>query len=295
MQRVDASGRLGAWSDLRAFHVSGSKPVLKAPSDATTVEPRGALFEWDDDPTAASAVRYRWAAVNGTTRVTQDTSAKAFAPTSRLNDGTWTWTVTALDGSGRELGTSAPRTFSVSGTPHATVTLEGAGQVGTSLNVAPFNWDVPEVTTTFQWYRGSSLIAGATSRLYTVTSADFGKELWVRATGTKEGYDPGTADSARQTPSEGAALVNTVIPTVTGTRAVGNQLVADPGAWTPSGTPAFTYQWLRNGVAITGATRSTYPVNGSRCRPKPHGPGDRQADRTRTRHCDVGERRDRAG
>ena len=37
----------------------------------------------------------RAAAVNGTTRVTQDTSAKGFAPTSRLTDGTWTWTVTA--------------------------------------------------------------------------------------------------------------------------------------------------------------------------------------------------------
>ena len=31
-----------------------------------------------------------------------------------------------------------------------------------------------------------------------------------------------------------------------------------PGSWTPSGTTTFTYQWLRNGAVITGATRSTY-------------------------------------
>ena len=33
---------------------------------------------------------------------------------------------------------------------------------------------------------------------------------------------------------------------------------ANPGTWTYAGTPAFSYQWLRNGVAIGGATTSTY-------------------------------------
>ncbi len=131
VQRVDASGRLGAWSDLRAFRVTAPLPVLEAPSDATTVEPRGALFEWADATTAAEVSKYRWTAVKGTTRLTQDTPARAYAPVARLADGTWTWTVSALDASGKELATSSPRTFVVSGIPHATITLEGSGQVGT--------------------------------------------------------------------------------------------------------------------------------------------------------------------
>ncbi len=44
-------------------------------------------------------------------------------------------------------------------------------------------------------------------------------------------------------------------PTVTGTAAVGSTLTANPGTWT-TGT-ALTYQWYRNGSAISGATAAT--------------------------------------
>jgi peptidoglycan/xylan/chitin deacetylase (PgdA/CDA1 family) len=49
----------------------------------------------------------------------------------------------------------------------------------------------------------------------------------------------------------------TAVPTITGTPKVGQVLTAVPGAWGP-GTVAFTYQWLRAGVAIPGATGATY-------------------------------------
>jgi putative cell wall-binding protein/peptidoglycan/xylan/chitin deacetylase (PgdA/CDA1 family) len=55
------------------------------------------------------------------------------------------------------------------------------------------------------------------------------------------------------------APTNTVagVPTITGTAQVGQLLTANPGTWTPQ--PAtFTYQWLRNGTAIQGATAPTY-------------------------------------
>lgn len=45
-------------------------------------------------------------------------------------------------------------------------------------------------------------------------------------------------------------------PTITGTARVGARLVAHAGNWTPGTT--FAYQWLRNGVAIKGATRATF-------------------------------------
>jgi putative cell wall-binding protein/peptidoglycan/xylan/chitin deacetylase (PgdA/CDA1 family) len=47
--------------------------------------------------------------------------------------------------------------------------------------------------------------------------------------------------------------------TITGTAQVGQVLTANPGTWTPAPT-TFTYQWLRNGAAITGATNSTYTL-----------------------------------
>jgi hypothetical protein len=55
------------------------------------------------------------------------------------------------------------------------------------------------------------------------------------------------------------APTNTVAPAVTGTAAVGQVLTASTGTWT--GTPtSYTYQWSRNGTAISGATSSSYTV-----------------------------------
>jgi hypothetical protein len=61
-----------------------------------------------------------------------------------------------------------------------------------------------------------------------------------------------------------AVLINgpvtaTAAPSITGTAAVGSTLTAHPGTWTPA-PDSFTYQWLRNGVAIAGATKATYTV-----------------------------------
>ncbi|NMO53773.1 hypothetical protein HH310_21640 [Actinoplanes sp. TBRC 11911] len=45
-------------------------------------------------------------------------------------------------------------------------------------------------------------------------------------------------------------------PTIKGKPRIGVQLTADPGTWVPAGPPS--YSWLRDGVAIAGATGKTY-------------------------------------
>jgi hypothetical protein len=54
------------------------------------------------------------------------------------------------------------------------------------------------------------------------------------------------------------APVNTAVPTVAGTPAVGNTLTATPGTWTGTPTPTLAYQWERNSADIPGATGLTY-------------------------------------
>jgi hypothetical protein len=49
--------------------------------------------------------------------------------------------------------------------------------------------------------------------------------------------------------------VNSVLPAITGTTTVGQTLTCSSGTWTLS--PSFAYQWLRDGVPISGATAST--------------------------------------
>lgn len=52
---------------------------------------------------------------------------------------------------------------------------------------------------------------------------------------------------------------NSVLPAVTGTVSVGSVLSTDNGTWSGSPT-AYAYAWLRSGVAIAGATTSSYTV-----------------------------------
>jgi hypothetical protein len=49
--------------------------------------------------------------------------------------------------------------------------------------------------------------------------------------------------------------VNSVLPAITGTKTVGQTLTCSSGTWSKS--PTYAYQWLRDGVPISGATAST--------------------------------------
>lgn len=57
------------------------------------------------------------------------------------------------------------------------------------------------------------------------------------------------ADAAQKLP------VNSVLPAITGTKTVGQTLTCSSGTWSKS--PSYAYQWLRDGVAIIGATAAT--------------------------------------
>jgi len=55
--------------------------------------------------------------------------------------------------------------------------------------------------------------------------------------------------------------VNSVLPAITGTKTVGQTLTCSTGTWSKS--PTYAYQWLRDGVAIAGATASTRVLSGA--------------------------------
>jgi hypothetical protein len=57
-----------------------------------------------------------------------------------------------------------------------------------------------------------------------------------------------------------APPASTVAPSVIGTPATSELLAADKGTWLPAGV-SYQYQWLRDGIAITGATASTYRLS----------------------------------
>ncbi|WP_423847997.1 CHAP domain-containing protein [Aeromicrobium sp.] len=58
---------------------------------------------------------------------------------------------------------------------------------------------------------------------------------------------------------KGKTTINGPLPTVAGTAKVGSTLTATAGTWTPSDV-TLKYQWLRDGVIITGATKTSYTI-----------------------------------
>lgn len=136
--------------------------------------------------------------------------------------------------------------------------ISGFPQVGRTLTADAGDWGQQNVAKTYQWWRNGARIAGATSRTYTMSAADVDGMVAVSVTGTKAGYTPATATSPAFGPVRPGTLTASE-PTINGTAEVGNTLTAIPGRWGP-GSVTLTYQWLRDGVPVAGATGKAYQL-----------------------------------
>jgi hypothetical protein len=74
----------------------------------------------------------------------------------------------------------------------AKVTLSGTTTQGHTLTASHGTWSPTGETWTYAWYRGDTLIEGATTKTYTLTSEDAGQTITVDITGTLSGYEPAT-------------------------------------------------------------------------------------------------------
>jgi len=155
--------------------------------------------------------------------------------------------------------------YPATSSPTAAITA-GAGVAGTvsitnatdALTAVPNGW-ASGTTFTYQWYRGTTAISGATASTYALTAADRANSLKVEITGTAPGYTPVSAVSA----AKDYSLVATGNVTISGATTVGSTLTLNDGQTysTADGTKPIasrSYEWSRDGVIISGATSSTY-------------------------------------
>lgn len=136
-------------------------------------------------------------------------------------------------------------------------TVSGTPRVGSTLTASAATWTRPGTRTVVTWYRDGVLIAGASGTTYTLTAADMGTRVTARATATTSTCRAASISSTPTATITPGVLSNTTKPSVVGTAKVGAMLTANPGTWSVTGVSS-TYQWLRNGLPLAGATGATY-------------------------------------
>lgn len=172
--------------------------------------------------------------------------------------------VTATNASGSDTATSSNNIVVDGVAPANTVVpaVTGGPNVGTVLTTTNGTWTgTPTPTYARQWKRDGVNISGATATTYTLVAADAGHAITCTVTATN------SAGSAQATSNAvtavGSAPANTVLPNITGTAEVGQVLTVSNGTWTGVPAPTYTRQWKRNGTNISGATGTTYTLQGA--------------------------------
>jgi len=148
-------------------------------------------------------------------------------------------------------------------------TISGITQVGQTLTVTNGYWGGSyPISYTYQWKRGATNI-GTGSNTYLLVTADIGSNITCVVTATN-GLGSANATSNSVGPITAAdvgggdtAPVNTAIPTISGTTAVGSVLTAATGTWTGSPTPTYAYQWMRGAPDVLPANTALPVITGT--------------------------------
>src|SRR5438445_494554 len=197
--------------------------------------------------TGTSPLSYQWNK-NGTA-ISGATSSTYTTPATTSSDNGAQFTVTISNSVGTVTSTAATLTVN---TPPS-ITTQPVSQTVTSGQTASFS--VAAMGTaplTYQWNKNGTAISGATASSYTTpatTSSDHGAQFTVTV-----------SNSAGTVTSNAATLTVNTPPSIT-TQPVSQTVIVSQTASfsvTATGSSPLTYQWNKNGTAISGATSSTY-------------------------------------
>ena len=135
----------------------------------------------------------------------------------------------------------------------AAASLTGEARVGVPLMGGPLAES--SATVTYKWLADGKTIPGAIGSTYTPTPIEYQKSITLQTTVTQEGFPVAVTTSAAKIVLGG--VIDKPSITVTGIAKTGNRLASNTTV--PASTTA-SYQWLRSGKVITGATKSVYTL-----------------------------------
>ncbi|GAB5442642.1 MAG: hypothetical protein Fues2KO_29910 [Fuerstiella sp.] len=208
----------------------------------------------------ADAARFT---VNGATGSLNFVAPPSHAtPTDADTDNVYHVTVQVSDGAGgTDTQAIAVTVVPSNVAPVGSVTISGTAAQNETLTAGHTLTDADGMgAISWQWRRNGVDIAGATASTYALTEADVGTLITVTASYTDGG---GTNESVASTAVGPVANVNdlpTGSVTISGIATEDQMLTASETLADADGMGVISWQWLRDGSAIAGATANTYTL-----------------------------------
>jgi hypothetical protein len=194
-------------------------------------------------------------------------------------------TVSATNASGIGSASSTPGGATTSGAPtlSAAPSITGDTTVGSTLTLSTGSWSDSQATLSIAWRRcaadgtACTVIDGATTTTYTLTSGEIGSTIGAVVIATNAGgsttatstvtatISDAPAPPAPPAPATPAAPESSVAPSITGDTTSGSTLTVSTGTWSdPQATLGIAWQRCAadgtSCTAIDGATGSTYTL-----------------------------------